>query len=317
MNSAPLSILFLVFNRPEVTRRSFEAIARAQPKRLFVAADGPRLNKEGEAERCEATRAIIKRVDWDCEVKTLFRDTNLGCKQAVSSAIDWFFEHVEEGIILEDDCLPADSFFPFCSELLEKYRDDERVMMISGDNFQDGIWRGDASYYFSRIFHIWGWATWRRAWQLYDQDMRSFFSVHDKSCLEGLDRNVALSWEYAFSSVHTGRIKTWDYPWVYSCLLNNGLSVAPNRNLVSNIGFGLESTHTTNENSRESDMERFEIERMEHPSAVFCNEEADCYEYRNLYPYKDGAGVKYRLRRYRKARRLRKKIKQVLGITEL
>jgi hypothetical protein len=167
-------VLFLIFNRPNTTEQVFEAIAKAKPRCLFVAADGPRTDKEGEAEKCQAVRDIIKRVDWDCEVKTLFREQNLGCKEAVSSAITWFFEQVEEGIILEDDCLPSDSFFSFCAELLEKYRDDKRIMMISGDNFQDGIQRGDASYYFSSVPWIWGWATWRRAWRLYDREMQTF-----------------------------------------------------------------------------------------------------------------------------------------------
>ena len=157
-------VLFLIFNRPELTEKVFQKIQDAQPKYLFVAADGPRDNKYGEKDLCEKTRAVVlENITWECEVKTLFRTENLGCRTAVSSAINWFFENVEEGIILEDDTVPDNSFFSYCQALLEKYRNHEQIMMITGDNFQDGIKRGNGSYYFSRYVHIWGWASWRRA----------------------------------------------------------------------------------------------------------------------------------------------------------
>jgi len=167
-------VLFLIFNRPNTTQKVFNAIRQAKPKQLFVAADGPRKGKEGEKEKYEQAREIIEQVDWNCEVRTLFREKNLGCKIAASSAIDWFFENVDEGIILEDDCLPSQSFFRFCQELLEYYRDDTRIMMISGNNFQFGKVRGEGSYYFSKYAHVWGWATWRRAWKHYDVNMKNF-----------------------------------------------------------------------------------------------------------------------------------------------
>src|SRR5512139_3287315 len=163
-------VAFIIFNRPDTAERVFAEIAKARPPKLLVVADGPRANRSGEAEKCAATRAIIDRVDWDCEVLTNFSDTNLGCKNRVSSGIDWVFEQVPEAIILEDDCLPHPTFFRFCEELLERYRDDERIGMISGDNFQLGQKRTDASYYFSRYNHIWGWASWRRAWRHYDRE---------------------------------------------------------------------------------------------------------------------------------------------------
>src|SRR6187402_3370357 len=155
--SFDVPILFLVFNRPETTVRVFEKIREIKPQRLFVAADGPREGKEGEKEKCQAVRdLILKNIDWPCEVKTLLRDQNLGCGKAVSSGITWFFEQVDEGIILEDDTLPAISFYNFCKLLLNKYRNEQKIKMISGINFQDGIRRGDASYYFTRLCHIWG-----------------------------------------------------------------------------------------------------------------------------------------------------------------
>ena len=170
MNISP--ILFLIFNRPETTKKVFSAIKEVQPPRLYIAADGPRSEQPDEADHCELARTIATKVDWDCEVKTLFRDQNLGIRIAVSQAIDWFFEQEPEGIILEDDCLPDQSFFWFCKELLEKYRNDTRIMHIGGTNFQFGKNRTNYSYYFSRYAHIWGWASWRRAWEYYDEKLK-------------------------------------------------------------------------------------------------------------------------------------------------
>src|SRR5687767_13684909 len=158
-------VALLVFNRPQATARVFEAVARARPPRLLVVADGPRADRPDDGELCHQTRAIIERVDWPCEVMKDYSDTNLGCRKRVSSGLDWVFSNVADAIILEDDCLPEPSFFPFCEELLERYRDDERVAMIRAGNFLEGRRVASTSYYFSRWFHIWGWATWARAWK--------------------------------------------------------------------------------------------------------------------------------------------------------
>ncbi|MCS7029805.1 MAG: nucleotide-diphospho-sugar transferase, partial [Bacteroidia bacterium] len=169
------AVLFLVFKRLDTTKKVFEVIRKAKPPRLYIAADGPRDWVEGEAEKVKMVREyLMNNIDWDCEVKTLFRDKNLGCGRAVSEAITWFFEHEEMGIILEDDTVPSLSFFWFCEELLKKYKDDKRIGMISGNNFQDGIKRGDGDYYFSIYNHIWGWATWRDRWEGYDFELDSF-----------------------------------------------------------------------------------------------------------------------------------------------
>ena len=157
-------ILFITFNRPDTTKRVFEAIKKIKPKKLFISADGPRENKVGEKQKCLTVRSIFDNIDWDCEVKTLFQEKNLGCKIAATTAVTWFFQSVEEGIIIEDDCLPNKSFFLFCQKMLATYRKHEAIMHISGTNFQFGNKRGEASYYFSRCIHMWGWATWRRAW---------------------------------------------------------------------------------------------------------------------------------------------------------
>lgn len=310
-------VLFLIFNRPDVTRQVFAAISRARPSYLFIAADGPRPNRPDDIENCNAARAVVERIDWPCEVKTLFRNENLSCRAAVSTAIDWFFAHVEEGIILEDDCLPADSFFPFCAELLERFRADRRVMMISGTNLQNGIRRGTGSYYFSRIFRIWGWATWRRAWALNDQSMGGFSCDPRDNILNRLfvDRNIALSWIHAFAQVKTGHVNTWDYPWVYSCFMQNGLSITPNVNLVTNIGFGAESTHTSDPLSALANMPRHDIDGMIHNDQVFCDQAADAYEYEQarVFPFKESMGLAYLYKRYRRARRLGMKIDRLRG----
>ncbi len=247
LNSLRTAVLFLIFNRPDTTQVVFNEIRKAQPKYLFIAADGPRKDRPGETEMCQKTREIVDQVDWECTVSKLYRNENMGCKNAISSAIDWFFSNVEEGIILEDDCVPDPSFFLFCQELLEKYRDDKRIMMISGNNFQFGRKRTDSSYYFSRYAHIWGWATWKRSWKLYDKEMKEWPEIRKKGFLKDIlfERKIVKYWETIFDSVYNGSINTWDYQWVFSCLIQRGLSIIPNENLVSNIGFDKIGTHTT------------------------------------------------------------------------
>ena len=232
-------VLFLIFNRPDTTRRVFEAIRTAQPQKLFIAADGPRLNVESDYEQCTATRSIAMNVDWECEVYTLFRDTNLGCKAAVSSAIDWFFEHVEEGIILEDDCLPDQTFFRFCDELLDKYRHDTRIGMISGDNFLFGQRNIEGSYYFSRYTHIWGWATWRRAWQKYDVSLSGWPKFREQKLLRHvLDNDEEVEyWTAIFDNTYLGHINTWDYQLMFSSWANGFVNIIPNSNMVQNDGY--------------------------------------------------------------------------------
>lgn len=278
-------ILFLIFNRPDTTKGVFEAIRKAKPPKLFVAADGARPDKPGEWEKCQKVRGIAIVVDWDCEVKTLFRDTNLGCKVAVSRAIDWFFQHVEEGIILEDDCLPTQSFFWFCQELLEKYRYDERVMMISGDNFQFGRKRTDYSYYFSRFTHIWGWASWRRAWKHFDVNMKLWPEIRDGGWLNDWlgDKKRVEYWTQIFEKVYKGKIDTWDYQWTFACWVQNGLSILPNVNLVSNIGFGFDAVHTKGQ-SKFNDMKTEPVVfPLSHPKYILRDSVADAFNDRSMF----------------------------------
>jgi len=270
-------ILFLIFNRPDTTQKVFNEIRQAKPRRFFVAADGPRPDKKGEIEKCEQARKVIGQVDWDCEVKTLPRENNLGCKIAVSSAIDWFFENVEEGIILEDDCLPGQSFFWFCQELLEYYRYDTRVMHISGNNFQFSRKRGEGSYYFSKYPHIWGWATWKRAWKHSDVNMSNFEKFKTENQINNIFqiKQQQKYWMKIFQRVYDNKINTWDYQWTHTCFINNGLCITPNYNLVSNIGFNRDSLHTKDENSIFSKMEIEDIKNIKHPNFILIDQEAD------------------------------------------
>jgi hypothetical protein len=284
---APLktAVLFLVFNRPDTTSQVFEAIRKAKPPRLYVAADGPRPDREGEAKKVAKVREIATAVDWPCEVKTLFRDKNLGCKYAVSGAITWFFENEEQGIILEDDCLPHLDFFRFCEKLLLHYADDTRVSVITGNNFQDGCLRGEASYYFSKYNHCWGWATWRRAWRHYEGDL-PFWSEW-KSSLDWQKKKPDLVerryWTAIFERVYANQIDSWAYPWTASVWYHEGLTATPNVNLVSNIGFGPDSTHTASVDSPLAAMAMNPIGKIVHPERVEQAREADHYVFDHTF----------------------------------
>lgn len=242
-------ILLLVFNRPDHTRRVFEQVRRVRPAHLFVSADGPRAHVPTDAERCAAVRAIFDEVDWPCTVHTNFLPENHGCRKAVQAGISWFFEHVEAGIILEDDCLPDLSFFEFCTAMLERYRDDEAVMQISGNNPAPETCRDlPDSYVFSRYSFIWGWATWRRAWKHYDPDFTGLENMRKDpgSGLSLLSPDPAVR-RYLldkFERVRSREVDTWDYAWFYSILKNRGLCVTPTVNMVQNIGFDAQATHT-------------------------------------------------------------------------
>ena len=279
-------VLFLIFNRPDTTARVFDAIRAARPARLYVAADGPRPARAGEAERCEQARKIATAVDWPCTVKTLFRESNLGCKHAVSSAIYWFFEQEEGGIVLEDDCLPHPTFFRFCDELLELYRHDDDVALISGDNFQFGVKRGDASYYFSRYVHIWGWASWRRTWRRYDRDCLRWPAFRDAGGLArvlGGRRVEAREWRRVFDALHANEIDTWDYQLMFAAWANSMVSIVPQKNLVTNIGFGLEATHTKGA-SRFADVPALPMDfPLVHPSSRATSEAADDHTAKTMF----------------------------------
>jgi len=235
--TAPLqtAVLFLVFNRPDTTAQVFEVIRKARPPRLYVAADGPRPNREGEAERVARVREIATAVDWPCEVKTLFREENLGCKYAVSGGITWFFEQEEQGIVLEDDCLPSQSFFWFCEVMLERYQDEKSIWMINGFNPRyPGV--SSSEYFLSQNPSVWGWASWRDRWLNYDVEMSNFSREKELSLYNKIPKYVKSYYQKSFSNTYVGIIDTWDYQLTWLILLNNGYVVKPRVNLISNIG---------------------------------------------------------------------------------
>lgn len=253
-----IPILLIIFNRPKQTNQVMNMIRKYKPKDLFIASDGPRESNIRDQQLCKETKNIALSIDWECEVHTLFRDQNLGCGLGPSSAITWFFENVDEGIILEDDCLPSISFFKFCEELLAYYRENPKIMHISGNNFQYGRKRGNASYYFSRYSHNWGWATWRRAWKFFDY---SIIPMDERK-------------------------QIWDMQWELSIEKHKGVSILPNINLVQNIGFGPDATHTK-QIARYSFLQAQEISfPITHPKRIKINRNADRFtiysHYRNI-----------------------------------
>src|SRR5258706_6466163 len=264
-NPLRTAVLLVIFNRPKTTQLVFEAIRKAKPPRLYIAADGPRKNVKEDIQQCAESRKIIEHIDWDCKVEILFRDENQNCGVGPSSAFTWFFQHEEEGIILEDDCLPSQSFFWFCQELLERYRHDSRVMHIGGNNFLNG-WQKDSdySYYFSRSGHVWGWATWRRAWEKFDFKIKhyqtakqnDFFRYYFMNPIEKMYRLKKFNKTIAGN----GNVNWWDYQWDFARYSNSGLAIVPDTNLVKNLGFGESATHTTNGNSKSASMEALDIE---------------------------------------------------------
>lgn len=283
-------ILFLIFNRPDTTKVVFERIREIKPSRLYVAADAPRPGKDKEAELCRQSRSIIDSVDWPCEVKTLFREENLGCKKAISSAITWFFEQEEYGVILEDDCLPDLSFFRFCEELLIKYKDDERIGHIGGNCFLPGIVKDGYSYDFCNITHIWGWATWRRVWKNVNVDFPFWnkYPQRHSSLFSNKLEEIYFSSFIPDALSHKGGLNPWGVFYYYSLRLQNQLSIYPSVNMVTNIGLGdPNATHTT----KKADKLYVESEEMKfplnHPEYILNNKEINNKAVKNnFFSYK-------------------------------
>lgn len=286
-------ILFLIFARPDTTTQVFERIRQIKPAKLYVAADAPRENRLDEAERCAKTRAIIDKIDWPCELKTLYRDKNLGCKVAVSEAITWFFEQEEYGVILEDDCLPDLSFFPFCEESLIKYKDDDRIGHIGGNNFFPGIVDKKLSYDFCSISHIWGWASWSRVWKNYDVNF-SYWEEAKKDRAKRKSLFKSLREEIYFSSFISDTlagkkgINTWDVQYLFMLRVQNQLCIYPSVNLVTNIGLNsVGATHTSSKNGRLCVKSESIHSPLSHPKYVLSNKEIDSITVKkNFFSYK-------------------------------
>ena len=265
-------ILYIIFNRLDTVKQTFPKIAEQQPKQLFIAADGPRTDRVGEDIKCKEVREhVLSHIDWDCDVRTLFRDENLGCGENVHRAITWFFENVEQGIVLEDDCLPNSSFFGYCETLLNYYRDNEQIMHIAGDNPLTVCKNYEYSYYFANIMHCWGWASWSRAWKKYQYIISNVQGTLDTNVY--FDRKkVKCYWYNIFTKFEKQpfKIDTWDYQWTYAVLKNNGICINPAKNLVQNIGFAGESTHFNN-SGFEFSRSTFDINEIKHPKSISLN----------------------------------------------
>lgn len=283
MTSTP--VLMFVFNRPDLARRTAEAIRDAHPPLVLIVADGPRPDRPNDIGLCRETRQAVDEIDWPCEVLRNYAGNNLGCGVRVSSGISWAFEHVESAIILEDDCVPSPSFFGFCDQLLARYRDNDEIMHIGGTNMVPGHLCGRASYRFSKYPHIWGWATWKRAWERYDFRMSAWdeyrlTSAFSKRCSHPLERAY---WTWYYDRM-TGDdpFDTWDYQWTFACWLNNGLAVSPSVNLVTNVGYRADGTHTT-EDSPWANMPTFDIGEIVHPPRIEADRRADWWEFVHHY----------------------------------
>lgn len=280
-------ILFLIFNRPDTTKQVFEEIRKAQPPRLYIAADGPRPSREGEKELCEQTRAIASDIDWECEVKTLFRNENLGCGKAVSQAITWFFDKEPEGIILEDDVLPHPDFFPYCDEMLERYRDDNRIGLIAGHNHIYQALQRKSSYGFLSVPHIWGWATWRNNWALYDYNLTRTSEQDFITALKtyGYNSTEIRFWKTIYNLLKHHRYDTWDYQWAITLMSHGRLNPTPYNSLTKNIGFGSNATHTPKSCKEEIELITKPIYPLVHPENVLIDREADNIETINEHRY--------------------------------
>lgn len=242
------AVLMLVFNRPDVTEQVFQAVRNARPPRLYVAADGPRPGRSQDEETTAKVREVFKQVDWPCEVHTRFLTENLGCRSAVSSAIDWFFSKEEQGIVLEDDVLPSPAFFSYCDTMLERYKHDERVFSVVGNNLVEPWYQHPESYFFSKVFFVWGWASWRRAWQHYDVNMAAWPNTGLQVNALPYKPNQKLHhayWNLVFDLAFKNQISTWDHQWTFAHWENNAVCATPANNLVRNIGFGADATHTS------------------------------------------------------------------------
>jgi hypothetical protein len=259
----------------------FEEIRKAKPRRLYISSDGPRSDKKGEKQKVlDLRKKLVDAVDWDCKVKTLFRDKNLGCRKAMSGAITWFFKNEEDGIILEDDCLPNQSFFKFCEELLDYYKDDKRIMHISGSQFIKN-YKSKYSYYFAKIEHCWGWATWADRWEYYGTDLKDYSEENLKKFSK--NKNVQNYWKNILEKMKRGEIDSWAYQWTFKIVERNGFCINPSVNLVSNIGFGDNSTHTNAKDSPFANMEVYSISKINHPKVIRIDMNAVNFIYKNNF----------------------------------
>ena len=278
--------MLLIFRRADLVRRQIEGLRSVRPFRVYVAGDGPRPDHPDDASACQAAREALADIDWPCELRTLFRPSNLGLKRAVSQAIDWFFEQEDQGIILEEDCLPHPSFFPYCGALLDRYRHDVRVMQISGTNFQpERRTSGGQSYFFSRYNHVWGWATWRRAWTMYRRNFEGLGEFLEETSENGFweNRREKKYWSKMFARAQQEVVGSWAYRWTYTIWVEGGLCIYPETNMVSNLGFDTDATNTIKPDKVKGSQPVRALTALTHPSTVMRNRPADGWTFEHLY----------------------------------
>lgn len=281
-------IAFIIFNRPKCTRKVFAEIRKARPEKLYLIADAPRQNKVGEAEKCAETRRLVEAmIDWPCEVHKNYAEENMGCGQRIPSGLDWVFEHEERAIIMEDDILADPSFFTFCGAMLDRYENDEQIMQIGGYNrFNHSP--GKNHYFYSRFCDIWGWATWRSAWEKFKSiDHAEWTRIKQNNLLntQCTSEKEAQMRTFVLDDIFSGKLSAWGMRWELTKIMNQGRGVVPSKNLVKNIGFGLDASHTINPFNRNQLMRRH---RLIPPYASPASDESDpAYEARylsNMFP---------------------------------
>jgi hypothetical protein len=275
-------VVFFVFNRLDTTVRVFERIRAARPETLLVVADGPREGEPTDPARCQAVRDLVSRPDWPCDLRVNFAPSNLGFNRRISSGLEWAFSQFEEVIILEDDCVPDPSFFSFCTEMLARYRDDERMMMIAGCNFQFGRARGEGSYYFSQCVDAWGWASWRRAFRHFDKDISTWPSERDGIVLRDVwpVPSIVDYWHARLDEAYNGEVDAWDYQWAFAMWRNRGWQIVPNTNLISYIGCLPDTAHTKDPNCSYCNVPTVPIAfPLQHPPTIERDVAADLFEF--------------------------------------
>lgn len=271
------AVLLIIFNRPDTTFKVFNEIRKAKPSKLYISADGPRSNNHKDEILCAEAKSITELIDWECKIITNYNQVNKGCKIAVSDAISWFFSNEEQGIILEDDCLPAEGFFIFCDSMLELYRNDTRISLISGSNLNQSDISKSESYHFSRFTAIWGWASWRRVWNKYDRELSNYTEQDVKTFLGDLfnDRFLLDIWVKLFRDLKSNKIDTWDFQFGIMNFFEGTLSIVPNVNLISNIGFREDATHTPDSGNKHANLPTGELNQIYHPKFVLPDSRAD------------------------------------------